>query len=150
METLNRNPEAQASGQHCESCTLTSAGTRCSFVSDERRQPESSRNNAARVAGPGRICFLALAVSTWHSAVRTDCSYQGIAFSDAGSRLVSRAPSGAGVATRTEFQFDSQRKMIRANSSRDFRRNHANIAAHQTMIDGNHQPAQTHERRPGS
>lgn len=55
---LNRDPEAQASGEHrCNA--LFGERLRDDFRFGERQRSEIRDNDAAWVAGPSRICFLA-------------------------------------------------------------------------------------------
>jgi hypothetical protein len=58
METLNSDPEAQASGER-RSEALFEVRLRDGFSLKRKMSSQSVRdNNAAWVAGPGRICFL--------------------------------------------------------------------------------------------
>jgi len=61
MEALNPNPEAQASGVHRRTALLP---VQLRDALSPRRKTAANQNvrdnNAARVAGPGRICSLQL------------------------------------------------------------------------------------------
>ena len=106
-------------------------------------------NSAARVAGPGRICFLQSELSTQADSIK-ECrdSHQGIALSDAESRALSIPPSAAEVGTAIlHFQFDDQRQVIRTDALTGLRRDDTNITADHAMIDRNHQQTKIHERR---
>ncbi len=55
---MNSKPEAQASGEHRMHSPLRSAVARWFFAKAKDDSQNVRDNNAARVAGLGRICFL--------------------------------------------------------------------------------------------
>jgi hypothetical protein len=70
IEAMNSKPEAQASGEHRMQSPLRSAVARWSFAKAKDDSQNVRDNNAARVAGPSRICFFAssLAVNIYASS----------------------------------------------------------------------------------
>ncbi len=124
MEALNWKTRGANLGRTSSDCALPRAPVRdaLSLLAKDGRQ-NIRDNNAARVAGPGRIFF-------WRSAV---------------SRLDQGLSRGTAF---FDFQFDNQRQMIRTDALTGLRRNDTNITANQAMIDRYHQPTKTQERRP--
>jgi hypothetical protein len=58
MEALNRNSEAQASGEHRKHAALLGVRLRDDLSPPAKDGSQNVRdNNAAWVAGPSRICF---------------------------------------------------------------------------------------------